>query len=151
MPDVRELSADETELAHRALSELRPHFSSLERFVAQVNDIQRPEGYRLLASFEDGLEHAAAAAGFRTGHNLPWGFFLYVDDLVTLSSYRGRGHANALMNWLFEEARRLQCDQLHLDSGAHRHDAHRFYLKHRLDISSFHFTSGDLRAEANSA
>ena len=150
MAKVRELKADETKLAHSALTELRPHFSSLGRFISQVNEVQRPEGYRLIASFEDGLEHAAAAAGFRTGHNLPWGFFLYVDDLVTLSSYRGRGHADALMNWLFQEARRLGCDQLHLDSATHRHDAHRFYLKHRLDISSFHFASGNLSAQAES-
>jgi GNAT superfamily N-acetyltransferase len=150
MPDIRELSADETELAYPALVELRPHFSSVERFLAQVNEIQRPEGYRLIASFENEMEQAVAAAGFRTGHNLPWGFFLYVDDLVTRTPYRGRGHADALMNWLFQEARRLGCDQLHLDSGTHRHDAHRFYLAHRLDISAFHFSSGDLNAEADS-
>ncbi|MEA2505835.1 MAG: hypothetical protein QOH48_453 [Actinomycetota bacterium] len=103
----------------------------------------------MIGSFDDDhTEDAAGVAGFRTGHNLVWGYFIYVDDLVTLPAYRGRGHADALMSWLFREARALGCDHLHLDSGTHRHDAHRFYLKHRLEISSFHFTSGDLAAGA---
>ena len=145
MPRVRELSEDETALAHRALLELRPAFSSLTDFVRQVNKVQRPEGYRLIGSFDDEAKYeAVGAAGFRTAHNLVCGYFIYVDDLVTLPDFRGRGHADALMSWLFDEVDRLGCDQLLLDSATHRHDAHRFYLKHRLQISAFHFTSGDI-------
>jgi GNAT superfamily N-acetyltransferase len=144
MPRVQELSAEETEAAYLALRELRPRFSSASRFVRQVNELQRPEGYRIVGSFDDGVDHAVAAAGFRTGHNLVSGAYLYVDDLVTLPDFRGRGHADALMQWLFDEARRLKCDRLELDSATHRHDAHRFYLKHDLVISAFHFYSGDL-------
>jgi GNAT superfamily N-acetyltransferase len=144
MPHVRELCASETGVAHVALVELRPNFPSLEAFTRQVNEVQRVEGYRLVGSFDDGPQHPVAVAGFRTGHNLAWGFYLYVDDLITLPAFRGRGHADALMRWLFDEARRLRCDQLHLDSGTHRRDAHRFYFKHDLAISSFHFDSGEL-------
>jgi GNAT superfamily N-acetyltransferase len=144
MPRVKELSPAETEAAYLALRELRPLLPSATRFVYQVNEVQRPEGYRLVGSFDDGVDHAVAAAGFRTGHNLVSGLYLYVDDLVTLPDFRGRGHADALMQWLFEEATRLECDRLELDSATHRHDAHRFYLKHNLVISAFHFFSGDL-------
>jgi len=105
----------------------------------RINSLQRPEGYRLVAAFEEGSPDAVAVAGFRTGHNLAWGHYLYVDDLVTVASARKRGHAAALLRWLLDEAERLGCDQLHLDSGTHRHDAHRFYLKEPLDITSFHF------------
>jgi GNAT superfamily N-acetyltransferase len=145
MPRVRELSSEETEAAYLAMRELRPLFSSAGGFVHQVNAVQRPEGYRLVGSFDDDADHAVAAAGFRTGHNLVSGPYLYVDDLVTLPDFRGRGHADALMRWLFEEAERLECDRLELDSATHRHDAHRFYLKHNLVISAFHFSTGDLR------
>jgi GNAT superfamily N-acetyltransferase len=144
MPHVRELPPEESASAHLALSELRPHFSDAEGFVRQVNEVQRQEGYRLVGSFDDGLEHVVAVAGFRTGHNLAWRSYLYVDDLVTLPPFRGRGHADALMRWLFEEAKRLGCDQLHLDSATHRLDAHRFYLNHDLSIAAFHFSSQDL-------
>lgn len=141
MPTVRELGPDETGAAFGAIVELRPHYGSLDGFVDRVNGVQRGDGYRLVASFEDDAQDAAAVAGFRTGHNLAWGHYLYVDDLVTAEASRGRGHAAALMEWLYSEARRLGCDQLHLDSGTHRHDAHRFYLKHGLHISSFHFNT----------
>jgi GNAT superfamily N-acetyltransferase len=137
-PLVRELDASESHLAFVAMRELRPQFDTLERFVEQVNERQRPMGYRLLASFDG--EEVAAAAGFRTGHSLAWGHFLYVDDLVTLSTARRRGHAGRLLDWCTAEARRLGCDQIHLDSGTHRHDAHRLYLQSGYDITGFHFT-----------
>lgn len=139
MPTVREIGVRETHLAYPALYELRPHLTSLESFVAKVNQLQRPEGYRLVGTFEDGIEEAVAVAGFRTGHNLAWGHFLYVDDLSTREAFRQRGHAAHIFRWLEREARRLGCDQFHLDSGVHRHDAHRFYLNRRLLISSHHF------------
>ena len=85
--------------------------------------------------------HAVAVAGFRIGHMLAWGRFLYVDDLSTLPEARRRGYGRKLLDWLGDEARRLDCEQLHLDSGvtAERFDAHRLYLNAGLAISSFHF------------
>jgi GNAT superfamily N-acetyltransferase len=91
--------------------------------------------------FEDGTRHAVAVAGFRIGHMLAWGRFLYVDDLSTLPEARRRGYGRKLLDWLGDEAHRLDCEQLHLDSGvtAERYDAHRLYLNAGLAISSFHF------------
>jgi hypothetical protein len=45
------------------------------------------------------------------------------------------------MDWLGEEAQRLGCDQLHLDSGVgiDRADAHRLYLNSGLVIAAHHF------------
>jgi GNAT superfamily N-acetyltransferase len=79
-------------------------------------------------------------AGFRFLHTLAWGHVLYVDDLVTRSDARGRGHGRRLMEWLEAEARAHGCDQLHLDSGHQRHDAHRLYLNSGMHISSHHFS-----------
>ena len=47
------------------------------------------------------------------------------------------------MRWLFEEAGRLGCDSLHLDSGVgpDRFDAHRLYLNHGLSIIGHHFAA----------
>ena len=141
MPGVRELPAGETGRAARALLELRPQYGDAERLAARVDGVQRPEGYRLLGSFEEGAEEASAAAGFRVVEMLAWGRGLYVDDLVTLPEARGRGHADALFAWLDEEADRLGCDDLQLDSGVvpERADAHRFYFRHGLRIVSYHF------------
>ncbi len=135
---VRELLAGETIAAADALLCLRGAAGPAERLAARIDELQRPEGYRLVASF-DGVEKAVAAAGFREGHNLAWGLFLYVDDLSTLPEARGRGHATALLRWIFDEAGRLGCDQVHLDSGTERHAAHRLYLGVGMHISSHHF------------
>ena len=78
-------------------------------------------------------------AGFRIGESLAWGRFLYIDDLVTLSSRRSRGFGAALLSWLVEFATKEGCDQLHLDSGIQRKDAHRFYEREGMQLAGYHF------------
>jgi GNAT superfamily N-acetyltransferase len=138
---IRELGPEETAVAYRAMLELRTKIGSEAEFTARVNDVQRPEGYRLVASFAEGDPDAVAVAGFRTEHFLAWGYAVYVDDLSSRPGFRRQGHAGALLDWLIEEARRLGCGQLHLDSGVgpDREDAHRLYLNKRLRISAHHF------------
>ena len=140
MPEPRELLVGESHRAAVALLELRPRLESVERITSQI-DAQRAAGYRIVASFEDGDEDAAAVAGFRVTDNLAWGRFAYVDDLVTRTALRGRGHADAVMAWVEREARRQGCGELHLDSGVgpDRADAHRFYFRHGMRIASYHF------------
>jgi GNAT superfamily N-acetyltransferase len=138
MTGERELTPEETHLAFDAMRELRPHLASVDDFVTRVNGAQRREGYRLVASFADG--EVVSAGGFRRLHTLAWGDLLYIDDLVTLESHRGQGHAHRLLDWILAEARRLGCEQIHLDSAPHRHPAHRLYLTERFHISSFHFS-----------
>ena len=135
---VRELAPEETHLAFQAMRELRPHLASAEDFVTRVNGGQRPEGYRLVASFAGG--DVVSAGGFRRLHTLAWGDLIYIDDLVTRESHRGQGHAHRLLAWIEAEARRLGCAEVHLDSAPHRHAAHRLYLNERFRISSFHFS-----------
>jgi len=138
---IRELLPPETGLAFEAMHALRTSLAGEDDFVRRVDELQRPEGYRLVASFDEGEQRAAAVAGFRLAHNLPWGRFLYVDDLSTVPAARGRGHARRLLDWIEEEAGRLGCDQIHLDSGVgpSRWDAHRLYLSSGFAISSHHF------------
>jgi GNAT superfamily N-acetyltransferase len=140
-PELREIVPPDTALAFPAMQALRPHYADEASFVERVDDVQRAEGYRLVGVFEDGARHALAIAGFRVGHMLAWGRFLYVDDLSTLPEARRRGYGMELLEWLGDEAERLGCDQLHLDSGLgpDRIDAHRLYFNAGLAISSFHF------------
>lgn len=140
MPEARELPEGESHLAAAALLELRPHFETAEAITRKIDE-QRASGYRVAASFEPGDPDAAAVAGFRIGTNLAWGLHVYVDDLVTRAAHRSRGHAQAVMSWVADEARAAGCSQLHLDSGLgpDRADAHRFYFRHGLTIVSHHF------------
>ena len=140
-PMLRELVPPDTALAFEAMRALRPELPDEAAFVRTVDEVQRPEGYRLVAAFEHGRAGAVAVAGFHIAHSISWGRHLYVDDLSTVPEARRRGHGRALLDWLVEEARRQGCGQLHLDSGVgpQRADAHRLYLNAGLVISAHHF------------
>lgn len=117
--------------------QLRPHLVAAD-FVARVRRMQR-EGFQL-AFLEDDGGTICAAAGFRYWDKLFAGKALYVDDLVTDTTARSRGHGGRLLTWLAAEAKRHDCTQLELDSGVQRFDAHRFYFRERMHISSYHFS-----------
>jgi ribosomal protein S18 acetylase RimI-like enzyme len=138
--EIRELPAGQTPLAAEALLALRPRWDSAEALVKFVDVQLRPAGYRLAGAF-DGDAAAVAVIGFRQSWSTSWGHHLYVDDLSTLPWARGRGCADALLRWVSEEARRLGCEALHLDSGVgpDRAAAHRLYMRHRLAITAHHF------------
>jgi GNAT superfamily N-acetyltransferase len=139
---IRELPAGETHLAYKAMLGLRPTVGDEAAFVKRLDDVQRLEGYRLVASFVDGDEQAAAVAGFRVVHYIAWGDALYCDDLGTRPEHRGEGHAGNLIDWMIEEAKRLGCGQFHLDSGVgeDRQAAHRLYFNRGMRISAYHFS-----------
>ncbi|HEX4755753.1 MAG TPA: GNAT family N-acetyltransferase [Candidatus Dormibacteraeota bacterium] len=138
---IRELVAGETGLASAALLALRPQFGSGENLAAVIDGVQRAEGYRLVASFADGDEQAAAAAGFRVINHLAWGHAMYCDDLSTRLEHRRAGHAGLLVDWMIDEAIRLECGEFHLDSAtaADRADAHRLYMNKGMRIAAHHF------------
>ncbi|HET9099775.1 MAG TPA: GNAT family N-acetyltransferase [Acidobacteriaceae bacterium] len=141
--EVREVAAEDTARTYAAfcaLREGRPAMATSESFSDWVNHRQRPEGYRVVGAFLPGEPDAVAAAGFRVLHQLSKARFLYVDDLVTLPSHRSSGYAGMVFDWLVEEARRRGCEQLHLDSGYQRFDAHRFYLKRGMIMNAHHFS-----------
>jgi GNAT superfamily N-acetyltransferase len=119
------------------MRELRPHIAQ-EQFLSRVRD-QEKSGYRL--AFVQGQDGVVAVAGFRVGENLAWGRFLYVDDLVTLAAQRSKGYGAMLLVWLKEYAAKEGCLQLHLDSGIQRKDAHRFYEREGMTMTSLHFAA----------
>ena len=120
---------------YEEMRELRPHISRKE-FCSCIKE-QMESGYHLV--YLAGASKPQAIAGFHFGRNLAWGHFLYVDDLVTSSSYRSQGYGSKLLAWLLDYAIQQGCDQFHLDSGVQRIDAHRFYQREGLTLSSYHF------------
>ena len=139
--DTREIVPPDTGKAYLAMKALRTYLADEEEFVRRVDDVQRAEGYRLVGAFDAEEPDAAAVAGFRTGHNLADGHYLYVDDLVARPEFRRRGLGTALLVWLAREAGSLGCDHLSLDSavGPQRWDAHRLYMNSGLVIAAHHF------------
>jgi GNAT superfamily N-acetyltransferase len=138
---VRELGPGETATAFLAMRALRSHLADEAEFVRRVDELQRPQGYRLAGVVEDDGA-VSAVAGFRVLEMLAYGRILYIDDLSTLPSARRRGHGRALLEWCAEAAAREGCVALQLDSnvGPERQDAHRLYFNGGMRISSYHFT-----------
>jgi GNAT superfamily N-acetyltransferase len=128
---------EEIQRCYLVMRELRPHFGDPETFVERVTRQQRA-GY--LLAYLEAENEVCAVAGYRFLESLFSGKFLYVDDLVTCAQDRSCGFGGALFDWLVEQARQNGCDNLELDSGVQRFDAHRFYLVKRMKISSYHFS-----------
>jgi GNAT superfamily N-acetyltransferase len=121
---------------HPVLAVLRPHVPA-EGFVDRVRRMAAG-GYRL-AYIADESGTVRAVAGYRFLDQLVHGRNLYVDDLVTEPGLRSKGYGAALLAWLYELAQKSGCESFELDSGVQRAAAHRFYFRHRMTVSSFHF------------
>ncbi|MFN6500043.1 MAG: GNAT family N-acetyltransferase [Nostoc sp. DedQUE01] len=118
------------------MSQLRPHLQEA-KFIEQVR-YQMKEGYRI--AFLEIEEQTLAVAGFRISTCLSSGKFLYIDDLVVDEWKRSQNYGQQLFQWLIEYATNNDCEQLSLDSGVQRFEAHRFYLMQRMSITSHHFS-----------
>jgi len=125
----------EIESCYPIMAQLRPHLT-FANFVTVVR-AQMESGYWLAYLTDD--EGVAAIAGFRITRNLACGNFLYVDDLVTDAKKRSKGYGRSLLKWLFEEAHKNNCVQVHLDSGIQRRNAHRFYKREGMELAQYHF------------
>ena len=132
----RAMTDQQIESCFEVLAELRPHLNKAT-FLATVRAMES-EGYKL--SYIEGLEGVVAVAGYRIYSNLFMGKHLYVDDLVTTASARSEGYGGQLVAWLRHEANEQGCKVLHLDSGTHRAEAHKFYFDQGFKIASFHFS-----------
>jgi GNAT superfamily N-acetyltransferase len=131
------IATTDTEIAacYPVMRELRPHLEEAE-FLSRIRGLEKA-GYRLV--FVQHPDGVVAVAGFWIRENLAWGRFLYVDDLVTLSAHRSKGIGARLLTWLREYTIKEGCQQLHLDSGIQRKDAHRFYEREGVSVFGYHF------------
>ena len=133
-----DLEADDPrwEAALPVLRELRPHLT--RELLDQIMAEGANQGLRFTAIFAE--ERCLAVAGWRIVATTGVVRKLHVEDLSTTDAERSHGHGRALLEALIERARANGCRTLELDSAVHRHAAHRFYLRERMDISSHHFS-----------
>ncbi|MER6450060.1 GNAT family N-acetyltransferase [Streptomyces venezuelae] len=118
------------------LLELRPHLTE-ELFLAIVAEAHG-QGLRFTAAYDaDG--RCVGAAGWRIVVNTAAVRSLYVDDLVTAAASRSSGVGRELLAHLEQHARAAGCTALTLESGTQRTDAHRFYFRERMAVTTFGF------------
>jgi GNAT superfamily N-acetyltransferase len=118
------------------MQELRPHLADVASFVAQLAR-QTQQGYHLLGAWQD--SRVIGLAGYRFQENLIYGKFLYVDDLITTEHVRGDGIGAALIEALRDEATRMGCAHLVLDTGLGNALGQRFYFRQGLLAAGLHF------------
>ena len=118
------------------LLQLRPQYNK-GSLIKQIKK-QQAAGFNIAYHRLDG--QIACVAGFVITEKLAWGKALYVDDLVNEKSLRSKGAGKAMIAWLKHYARQQDCQELHLDSGMQRQDAHRFYHREGFDRASLHFS-----------
>ncbi len=134
---IRELhSHSDWNEAYPVVAELRPHLS-LAEYLSLI-EFQRREGYRAVVAADEQI--VLGFAGFRRLTMLHRGPHIYIDDLVTTATSRSQGVGDGLLDWVIDEAKRIGCQALTLDSGVQRFDAHRFYLRKRMRIEGHHFS-----------
>ena len=119
--EVRELRSDhDIVAAFPLMATLRDRIKH-DTFLAEVRR-QQCEGYRLLGGFEG--DRLLVLAGVRRSHTLSRGEHLFIDDLVTAESLRGRGFGRVMMRLLAKQAAAEGISRLYLDS---RSSARGFY------------------------
>lgn len=119
------------ETVHR---ELRPQMPA--DYVTKMSRVFAGGG-RMAIAVADGEVRGVGV--FRIYENTFNGTQMYVDDLVTDPSHRSTGVGHALMQWMQEKAREFACEAYDLDSGTQRQQAHKFYFREQMVVTSFHF------------
>jgi GNAT superfamily N-acetyltransferase len=94
-------------------------------------------GAEMAVAVVDG--EVAGVTVFRVIEKTHSGRELYCDDLVTDETRRSTGVGHALMQYMEAVCRERACDTFALDSGAQRQQAHKFYFREGMTITSFHF------------
>jgi len=108
-----------------------------------------PQDYegKMRRVFAGGARMCVAAEGdavrgvavYRITENTFEGLHLYCDDLVTDERARSTGVGRALMEHMQDLARAAGCEAYTLDSGTQRQQAHKFYFREGMVVTSFHF------------
>ena len=124
-------------------------------WLAAAEDVHRqlrphlPENYaeKMRGVFADGARMCVAVRGgrvvgiavHRVHENTVDGVQMYVDDLVSDERERSQGIGRALLEHLQCVAREAGCAKFNLDSGTQRQQAHKFYFREGMVVTSFHF------------
>ena len=117
------------------LRQLRPHLPA--DYATRMAEIFLAGAEMAVAMVDD---RVAGVTVFRIIEKTFSGRELYCDDLVTDEAQRSSGVGHALMEYMLKVARERGCEFLTLDSGCRREQAHKFYYREGLTITSFHFT-----------
>jgi ribosomal protein S18 acetylase RimI-like enzyme len=120
---------------------LRPHLNK-NNWSSMIAEMMQNEKYCITGIMDD--DKFVAYAGYRVMTSLHSGDIIYIDDLCTLESYRGKGLASQLLSHVKAIAISNNKDAVVLDTNFNNNTAQKLYLKSGFQLAALHL-SFDLR------
>ena len=120
---------------------LRPHLDK-NKWHSMISEMMQNEKYSIAGIMEN--DKFVAFSGYRVTTSLHTGNIIYIDDLCTLESHRGKGLASKLLEYVKEIALSAGMDALVLDTDFTNNTAQKVYFKHGFKLAAVHLAS-DLR------
>ncbi len=117
LAELREIMEGKTAQAADAMLLLRPRWKTADAVIDFIDTKLRPTGYRLVGAFKDSSGTAVSVVRFSRAVVECIGHYMYIDDVSTLETARGNGFADELIRWVIADAKRRQCEGVHLDSA----------------------------------
>ena len=140
--DIKIISTDiEIEQCWEVAFLLRPHLNK-NNWVSIITEMMQNEKYSLIGIMDN--DKFVAFAGYRMMTTLHSGSIIYIDDLCTLESYRGKGLASQLLEYIRDIAIAENKDAVELDTGFDNNTGQKLYLKSGFKLAALHL-SNDLR------
>jgi ribosomal protein S18 acetylase RimI-like enzyme len=120
---------------------LRPHLNK-NTWSAMVAEMMQNEKYTIAGIIDN--DKVVAFAGYRVMTSLHSGNIIYIDDLCTLETYRGKGLASQLLSYVKGVAKADNKDAVVLDTNFNNNTAQKLYLKSGFQFVAVHLAC-DLR------
>ncbi|MFA6083668.1 GNAT family N-acetyltransferase [Mucilaginibacter sp.] len=120
---------------------LRPHLDK-NSWLPMISEMMQNEKYCIAGIMDN--DKFVAFAGYRVMTSLHSGNIIYIDDLCTLESYRGKGLASQLLSHVKAIAVSTNKDAVVLDTNFNNNTAQKLYLKSGFQLAALHL-SCDLR------
>ncbi|NQX39640.1 Acetyltransferase (GNAT) family protein [Pedobacter steynii] len=117
---------------------LRPHLNK-NKWSSTISEMMQNEKYSMAGIIVD--DQVVAFAGYRAMTSLHSGNIIYIDDLSTLESYRGKGFASQLLAHVRAIAIANHMDAVVLDTGFDNNTAQKLYLKNGFQFSAVHLSA----------
>ncbi|ALU26577.1 GNAT family N-acetyltransferase [Myroides odoratimimus] len=114
---------------------LRPHLNK-DTWLITINEMLKNEKYALKGIYDK--ENIVAFIGYRKMTTLHSGSIIYIDDLCTVESYRGKGFGGKLLAHIRSIAESESMDAVVLDTGFDNHTAQQLYFKNHFELSAVH-------------
>jgi ribosomal protein S18 acetylase RimI-like enzyme len=116
---------------------LRPHLDKAN-WSSMIAEMMLHEKYCIAGIMDN--DRIVAFAGYRTMTSLHSGNIIYIDDLCTLESYRGKGLASQLLKHVEAIARSNNKDAVVLDTDFNNNTAQKLYLKNGFKLAALHLS-----------